>query len=138
MRFAPSPQLCRCVGAALADWSRNTGGCTDHEHRDHHEDLTCVQRPIFGSVGRYEQLGGTASGEIDPKDPLNVVIQDIELAPRNSRGMVEYSMDISILKHIDTSNGNNTILYDVVNRGSPPASGRLALDPLSLDIAVIR
>ena len=72
----------------------------------------------FGSVGQYEQLDGTASGEIDPKDPLNVVIQDIELAPPNSRGMVEYSMDISILKPIDTSNGNHTILYDVVNRGN--------------------
>jgi len=50
----------------------------------------------FGSVGPYEQLDGIASGEIDPKDPLNAVIQDIDLAPRNSRGKVEYSMDISI------------------------------------------
>ena len=69
----------------------------------------------FGSAGQYEQLDGTASGEIDPKDPLNAVIQDIELAPRNSRGMVEYSMDISIVKPINTSHGNHTILYDVVN-----------------------
>jgi hypothetical protein len=72
----------------------------------------------FGSVGQYEQLDGTASGEIDPKDPLNAVIQDIELALRNSRGMVEYSMEISILKPINTSLGNHTILYDVVNRGN--------------------
>src|SRR5215472_9914913 len=72
----------------------------------------------FGQVGQYEQLDGTAFGEIDPHDPLNTVIQDIELAPRNSRGMVEYSMDFSILKPIDTSRGNRTILYDVVNRGN--------------------
>ena len=72
----------------------------------------------FGTVGQYEQLDGTASGEIDPKDPRNAVIQDIELAPRNSRGMVEYSMDFSIVKPIDTSRGNHTILYDVVNRGN--------------------
>jgi len=72
----------------------------------------------FGQVGQYEQLDGTAFGEIDPQDPLNTVIQDIELAPRNSRGMVEYSMDFSILKPIDTSRGNRTILYDVVNRGN--------------------
>jgi hypothetical protein len=72
----------------------------------------------FGSVGQYEQLDGTASGEIEPNDPLNAVIQDIELAPRNSRGMVEYSMDFSILKPINTSSGNRTILYDVVNRGN--------------------
>src|SRR5215831_10915305 len=72
----------------------------------------------FGQVGQYEQLDGTAFGEIDPQDPLNTVIQDIELASRNSRGMVEYSMDFSILKPIDTSRGNHTILYDVVNRGN--------------------
>ena len=59
----------------------------------------------FGSVGQYEQLDGTASGEIDPRDPLNAVIQDIDLAPQNSRGMVEYSMDLSIVKPIDTSRG---------------------------------
>ena len=72
----------------------------------------------FGSVGQYEQLDGTAAGEIDPSDPLNAVIQDIELAPRNSRGMVEYSMDFSMLKPVDTSRGSHTILYDVVNRGN--------------------
>jgi hypothetical protein len=32
--------------------------------------------------------------------------------------MVEYSMDFSILKPINTSRGNHTILYDVVNRGN--------------------
>src|SRR6516162_2687106 len=32
--------------------------------------------------------------------------------------MVEYSMDFSILKPIDISLGNHTILYDVVNRGN--------------------
>src|SRR5213595_598801 len=52
----------------------------------------------FGAVGAYEQLDGTAYGEIDPRDPLNAIIQDLELAPRNARGMIEYSMDISILK----------------------------------------
>ena len=77
----------------------------------------------FGSVGQYEQLDGTAYGEIDPRDPLNAIITDIELAPRNARGMVEYSMSISILKPIDMSNGNHTLLYDVVNRGRPLVTG---------------
>jgi hypothetical protein len=72
----------------------------------------------FGSVGQYEQLDGTAFGEIDPDNHLNAMIQDIELAPRNARGMVEYSMDFSILKPLNTGNGNHTILYDVVNRGN--------------------
>ncbi len=72
----------------------------------------------FGSVGQYEQLDGMASGEIDPKDSLNEIITDIKLAPRNARGMVEYQSVISILKPIDMSRGNHTLIYDVVNRGS--------------------
>ncbi|MEA2986489.1 MAG: hypothetical protein QOD94_2743 [Alphaproteobacteria bacterium] len=71
----------------------------------------------FGAIGAYEQLDGTAYGEIDPRNPLNAIIQDLELAPRNARGMVEYSMGISILKPLDMSKGNRTLLYETVNRG---------------------
>jgi hypothetical protein len=39
----------------------------------------------FGTVGEYEQIDGVAYGELDPRDPLNAVIQDITLAPRNAR-----------------------------------------------------
>ena len=45
---------------------------------------------MFGAVGAYEQLDGTAYGEIDPRDPLNALVQDIQLAPRNARSLVEY------------------------------------------------
>ncbi len=44
----------------------------------------------FGAAGPYETLTGRAFGELDPKDPHNSIIQDIALAPRNARGMVEY------------------------------------------------
>lgn len=71
----------------------------------------------FGSVGQYEKLRGTAFGELDPSDPRNSVITDIELTPVNHRGMVEYSMDIFILKPIDLAAGNRRILYDFNNRG---------------------
>ena len=72
----------------------------------------------FGSVGQYEQIDGTAYGEIDPRDPLNEVIQDIELAPRNARGKVEYTTNLSILKPVDESRGNHTMLFEIVNRGN--------------------
>ena len=71
----------------------------------------------FGSVGQYEKLRGTAYGALDPSDPRNAVITDIELAPRNDRGMVEYSMDIFILKPITLSTGNHRLLFDFNNRG---------------------
>jgi Alpha/beta hydrolase domain len=72
----------------------------------------------FGSVGQFEKLTGTAYGEVDPHHPLNAIIQDIDLAPRNAGGMVEYSTDIYILKPIDMTKGNRMLFYHVVNRGN--------------------
>src|SRR5256886_15042888 len=34
----------------------------------------------FGAVGPYETIIGRASGEVDPLDPLNAVITDVQLA----------------------------------------------------------
>jgi len=65
----------------------------------------------------YITLTGTAYGEVDPTHPLNTIIQDIELAPRNERGMVEYSMDMTIQKPPD--GGSGILFYEVVNRGWP-------------------
>jgi len=39
---------------------------------------------LFGAVGAYEEIRGTASGELDPFDHHNAVITDINLAPRNA------------------------------------------------------
>jgi len=71
----------------------------------------------FGSVGQYEKLRGTATGELDPNDPRNRVITDIELAPRNAAGMVTYSMDVFILRPLNQANGNQRMLFDFNNRG---------------------
>ena len=72
----------------------------------------------FGAVGEYELIVARAYGELDPRDPQNAVIQDLDLAPRNSRGMVEYSTDVEILKPKDLSRGSGVLFYDVVNRGN--------------------
>ena len=73
----------------------------------------------FGAAGKYVQIDGKAYGEIDPNDPANTPITDIALAPRVN-GMVQYSMDFSILK---PENGNGTLVYDVVNRGNKLLTG---------------
>src|SRR5215469_10121273 len=72
----------------------------------------------FGSVGAYEFVTGVAFGEVDPNDQRNAIIQDIELAPRNARGMVEYSTKFQILKPLDESKGNHVMLFEIVNRGN--------------------
>jgi len=85
-------------------------------------EITGTESPTFegrsfGDVGPYEKLRGRAHGEIDPEDPRNAVITDIELAPRNASGMVEYSMDIYILRPVELDRGNHKLVIDVNNRG---------------------
>jgi hypothetical protein len=72
---------------------------------------------VFGSVGPYEKVVGRVHGELDPGHPLNASIVDLDRAPRNHRGAVEYSADFYILKPVDLSKGNGALLYDVNNRG---------------------
>lgn len=72
----------------------------------------------FGVSGSYEKLVGKAYGEVDPKDKHNKIIVNLDKAPKNERGRVEYSMDIFILKPFDMKRGNQTIFYEVVNRGN--------------------
>jgi len=72
----------------------------------------------FGTVGVYEQFDGTAYGEVDPLDPLNALIQDIALAPRNSNGKVTYTTRVVILRPVHLNQGNGTVLLEIVNRAN--------------------
>ena len=76
---------------------------------------------VFGSAGAYERLDGTAYFEVDPKDPLNAVIVNLDKAPRNARGMVEFSAPFVVLKPADLAKGNHKIFYAINNRGNQQA-----------------
>src|SRR5690348_10846806 len=71
----------------------------------------------FGTVGAYEKLAGKVYFAVDPNNPHNKIIADIEKAPRNSEGKVEFSADLFILRPKDSAHGNGVALFDVVNRG---------------------
>jgi hypothetical protein len=72
----------------------------------------------WGEVGPYERLAGTAYLEVDPRDPINAVIVDLDLAPRNARGRVEFSTPFFILQPVDAARGNRKIYYTANNRGN--------------------
>ncbi len=72
----------------------------------------------FGNAGQYEMLSGKAFGELDPKDPHNSIITDIQFAPRNARGMVEYVATFMMLKPVDLTKTNGVLIYAVPNRGN--------------------
>ena len=72
----------------------------------------------FGDAGRFERLAGTVHLEVDPDDPLNAVIVNLDRAPRNARGMVEFSAPFFIIKPVDMARGNRKLLYGINNRGN--------------------
>ena len=71
----------------------------------------------FGSVGPYEKLAGTLYFAVDPGNSANQIITDIDKAPKNAAGKVEFSSDFYLLKPKDATKGNGTLLYEVSNRG---------------------
>ncbi len=93
-------------------------------------EITHVESPTFagrsfGDVGLYEKLIGRVFGEVDPEALGNEVIVDLQLAPRNARGQVEYVADLLILRPIDRASGNGRVFFEVNNRGRLLSLGQL-------------
>lgn len=94
----------------------------------------------FGKTGPYERLVGTVRFCLDAEDLANKSIVDLEYAPRNSRGFVEFTGDLDILKPIEQGRGNRRVLYDVSNRGNKTVlrafnDGPRVTNPITLEHA---
>ena len=77
----------------------------------------------FGDTGPYEQIVGRITFAIDPADPMNQVIVNLDRAPRNAKGLVEATGDLRILVPADPQRGNGAALIDIANRGRLTALG---------------
>jgi len=89
-------------------------------------DVDVVESPAldarsFGAVGQYERLRGIVHGEVDPNDPRHRDIVNVQHAPRNARGHVEYSTTVEIYRPVDMSRWNRAIYHTVPNRGGAGA-----------------
>lgn len=71
----------------------------------------------FGKSGAYERVLAKAYFAVDPKASANAGITDLDKAPRNAEGLVEFSADLYFLKPVDLKLGNGTVLYEAPNRG---------------------
>ena len=56
-------------------------------------------------------------GELKPTE----AIPDLDKAPRNARGLVDYAAKISLILPANPANGNGVLLVDIPNRGRPYA-----------------
>lgn len=85
----------------------------------------------FGAIGPYEEIVGVAAGEIDPADPRNALITDINLAPRQPNGKVAYRTTFTIRRPIDMTKASGVLFYNIVNRGgrNGPSTWHYGGDP---------
>ncbi len=71
----------------------------------------------FGLAGAYEKILGRVYFAVNPDNLHNKLIVDLDKAPRNTQGEVEFSADLYLLKPKDMNKGNNSVLFEVSNRG---------------------
>ena len=74
--------------------------------------------PGVGQTIAYEQISGRAFGELDPRNPLNAIIQDIKLG-KDPDGKVRYVASFVLTKPVDLAQASGLMWHDVPNRGSP-------------------
>ena len=65
--------------------------------------------------GKYIRIEGEALGVLSPGE----AIPDLDKAPRNSAGLVEYRTRITLLMPESARNGNGALLVELPNRGRP-------------------
>jgi alpha/beta hydrolase family protein len=71
----------------------------------------------FGATGSYEKLAGTIEFALDPLNPQNGRIVDLDRADRAGDGRVHFTADLAVLRPVDPLRGNGVLLFEVVNRG---------------------
>jgi hypothetical protein len=74
----------------------------------------------FGAAGAYERLTGRVRLTADPGGNQPAVT-DLDKAPRNKDGLVDYAADICLLKPVDMARGNGRLFFDYGNRGNKRA-----------------
>ena len=67
--------------------------------------------------GTHERVIGRVYFAIDPMAPANRAIADIDHAPKNTSGKVEFSSDLLFFRPKDTAHARGTVFLEVVNRG---------------------
>jgi len=93
-----------CAAAARADVTR----------------VDIAKRADIGQSG-YEKVSGTVHFAVDPRHPRNAVIVDLDKAPRNAAGLVEFSADFYIIRPKNPERSNGSVLVEVSNRGGRAA-----------------
>lgn len=89
------------------------------------------RRDAAADVPGYDRLTGRFFGELEPGHARNAIIHDLALAPRNAKGLVEYSATFTMFRPIDPARASGVLWYEVPNRGNSPLNPRPAADAIA-------
>ncbi len=92
----------------------------------------------FGEAGAYEKVIGKAHFAVRPESAPNKLVVDLDKAPRNSQGEVEFAADIFVLKPKDAAKASGSALLEIPNRGGKGMlrvvqDAKSALDPTTAE-----
>jgi len=127
IRLPLTVRSCRTAAAILATASLWAMSASVQARIDRFEILKtepAFEGRRFDGTGEFERIIARAHGSLDPSDRANALIQDIDLAPRNAQGRVEYVTDVEIVRPRDAAKSNGVLLFNITNRGN---KGALAL-----------
>ena len=71
----------------------------------------------FGQAGPYERFDGTIHFAVEPADPANRAIVDLDKAERGTERRVHFRADFCLLQPASPLRGNRRLLFEVLNRG---------------------
>jgi hypothetical protein len=72
----------------------------------------------FEATGPYERIAGRVGFAVDPAGKVQTSVVDLDKAPRDARGLVNFTGDFLLLKPIDMARGNQRLFFDWANRGN--------------------
>jgi hypothetical protein len=105
------------IAALTAPWAPPCAAGVTKIIIDSPADWPDSRNLLAGQPLQYETITGRAFGQLDPSDPKNALITDIERAPKNERNKVEYIATFHIVKPVDMSQASGLMWHDVPNRG---------------------
>jgi hypothetical protein len=86
-----------------------------------HDRVAFADGEAFGKTGPYERLTGQVRFRTDPAGDSHPPVTDLDKAPRNRDGLVEYAADFCLLKPVEAARGNGRVFFDYGNRGNKRA-----------------
>lgn len=76
-----------------------------------------LEGKAFGDAGAYEKLSGKVHFAVKPEAAPNKLIVDLDKAPRNEAGEVQFAADFYILKPKEAARASGSVLLEIPNRG---------------------